>query len=155
MEDRQIKAIDAYINHTARVFGLEPFVVQKRRHLKERKIMLKFAYGVGATLFVIALIFGADFVQKDFARQAEIDTQQAKIDATRYYFQADCHNCSHCDRYHINKGIIVIGTQLSCLACGVEGVIKRRITGEEAYYMDNPYRLQFHKKHFVFNAGEK
>ncbi len=146
MEDKQIKAIDAYINHTARVFDLEPFVVQKRRHLKERKIMLKFAYGVGATLFVIALIFGADFVQKDFARQALINAYQAKIDATRYYFRADCHNCNSCKRYHLNKGTVAIGAQLSCSRCGVEGIIKRRITEEEDYY---------HENHFVFIAGEK
>ncbi len=151
MEDRQIKAIDAYINHTARVYGLEPFAIQK----PERKIMLKFAYGVGTTLFVVILIFGADFVRKDFARQAEIDTQQAKIDATRYYFKADCHNCGDCSRYHLNKGTVAIGTQLSCSACGIKGIIKRRLTREEVSYMNNPYSMQFHDKHFIFIAGEK
>ena len=125
---------------------MEPFFIDNPFHYKVRKTMLKFAYGVGATLLVIAFICGGEILRKDFAHRAEIDAQQAKIDATRYYFKADCHNCDHCDRYHLNKGVVAIGTQLSCSTCGVEGKITGRNT-EEQYYP--------HREHLVFSAGGK
>ena len=107
MEDKQIKAIDAYINHTARVYGLEPFVAQK----SERKMMTRFLQGIGATLLVIVIGY------------VTIKAVIVKVKFDKIHFSAytSCANCN--DRRHnsFKNGIVLFGHKFNCTNCGVMG----------------------------------
>ncbi len=107
MENKQLIAIDARINYIARVFDLEPFVAQKSKRPKKRKIMTRFLQGIGATLLVIVMGYAVII--------------EVKFNKIHFKAYTSCANCNDRGRHSFKNGIVLFGHKFNCTNCGVMG----------------------------------
>lgn len=121
MEDRQLKAIDAHINSIAKIYDLEPFVIQKPKRIKARKIMTRFFQGISATLLAIAVGFaGVKCVEENIA--------QGKFDDAHFRAYTSCTNCDSGGWKSFENGTILLGHIRTCGNCSIIGKLNKKNT---------------------------